>query len=108
MFGRILSSRDTTQVKNFHALNSIVEQRLEYQSRESAGHLSPDRPVSLPPQGMVLDASNDEQNDCIQWIIDTSPKENPWSAKRIVHEVMAIWFGALHALSMVGHVDLLL
>lgn len=36
----------------------------------------------------------------MQWIIDAAPKKNPWSAGRIVHEVMALWFGALHALSM--------
>ena len=31
--------------------------------------------------------------------MDTSPKQNPWTAKRIVHELMAIWFGSVHALS---------
>ncbi|XXH06065.1 U3 small nucleolar RNA-associated protein [Hypoxylon texense] len=37
--------------------------------------------------------------DCIQWIMETSPKQNPWTAKRVVHELMAIWFGSVHALS---------
>ncbi|KAL7621976.1 hypothetical protein AAE478_007477 [Parahypoxylon ruwenzoriense] len=37
--------------------------------------------------------------DCIQWILETSPRENPWSAKRVVHELMAIWFGSVHAMS---------
>ncbi|KAI1412118.1 cytochrome P450 [Hypoxylon sp. FL1857] len=37
--------------------------------------------------------------DCIQWIMETSPKHNPWSAHRVVHELMAIWFGSVHALS---------
>ena len=41
------------------------------------------------------------QNDCIQWIMDTSPKANPWSAQRIVFELMAIWFGSVHAMSTV-------
>ncbi|KAL5121805.1 hypothetical protein ACEQ8H_000020 [Pleosporales sp. CAS-2024a] len=38
-------------------------------------------------------------NDCIQWIMETSPKNAPWTAKRIVHELMAIWFGSVHAVS---------
>ncbi|KAF1852230.1 cytochrome P450 [Cucurbitaria berberidis CBS 394.84] len=38
-------------------------------------------------------------NDCIQWIMDTSPKQNPWSAQRVVFELMAIWFGSVHAMS---------
>ncbi|KAI9792567.1 MAG: hypothetical protein M1816_002087 [Peltula sp. TS41687] len=84
LVGKILSSRDKTQEKVFHVLYSIVEQRLEAKSMESTFHPNADRP-----------------NDCVQWIIDyTSPKTNPWSAERIVHEVMALWFGALHALSM--------
>ncbi|KAI0435910.1 cytochrome P450 [Xylaria telfairii] len=37
--------------------------------------------------------------DCVQWIMETSPKKNPWSPKRVVHELMAIWFGSVHALS---------
>ncbi|KAI0101984.1 cytochrome P450 [Nemania sp. FL0031] len=36
---------------------------------------------------------------CIQWIMETSPRKNPWTAKRIIHELMAIWFGSVHALS---------
>lgn len=40
--------------------------------------------------------------DCIQWIMEISPKQNPWSAKRVVHELMAIWFGSVHALSTVS------
>ncbi|KAF4633231.1 hypothetical protein G7Y89_g4888 [Cudoniella acicularis] len=37
--------------------------------------------------------------DCIQWIMETSPRQSPWTPKRIVHELMAIWFGSVHALS---------
>lgn len=33
--------------------------------------------------------------------MDTSPKKNPWSAQRIVFELMAIWFGSVHAMSTV-------
>ena len=31
--------------------------------------------------------------------METSPPKNPWTAQRIVHELMAIWFGSVHALS---------
>ncbi|KAL4744749.1 hypothetical protein BDW72DRAFT_199290 [Aspergillus terricola var. indicus] len=37
--------------------------------------------------------------DCIQWIMETSPRKAPWSGKRVVHELMAIWFGSVHALT---------
>jgi hypothetical protein len=42
------------------------------------------------------------QNDCIQWIMETSPKNAPWTPKRVVHELMAIWFGSVHAVSTVS------
>ncbi|KAI9707821.1 MAG: hypothetical protein M1820_004426 [Bogoriella megaspora] len=45
------------------------------------------------------DISN-EQNDGLQWLIDTSPKKNPWSVDRIVGEVMGIWYGSVHTLSI--------
>jgi hypothetical protein len=42
------------------------------------------------------------QADCIQWIIETAPKQNPWSAERVIYELMAIWFGSVHILSTVS------
>ncbi|ROT37819.1 cytochrome P450 [Sodiomyces alkalinus F11] len=38
-------------------------------------------------------------NDVIQWIIDTSPKSNPWTPPRMAFEVMAIWFGSVQGLA---------
>ncbi|KAI1127997.1 cytochrome P450 [Nemania abortiva] len=38
--------------------------------------------------------------DCIQWIIDTSPRKNPWSPQRMVGEIMAVWFSTVHQLAM--------
>ncbi|KAL3953919.1 hypothetical protein ACCO45_011875 [Purpureocillium lilacinum] len=38
--------------------------------------------------------------DCIQWLIDTSPRKNPWTASRMVGEIMAVWFGSVHQLAM--------
>ncbi|KAI5865350.1 cytochrome P450 [Durotheca rogersii] len=40
-----------------------------------------------------------KHTDCIQWIMETAPRQKPWTPKRIVHELMAIWFGSVHALS---------
>lgn len=42
-----------------------------------------------------------EQADCILWIVETSPRQNSSLAKRVVHELMAIWFGSVHAVSTV-------
>jgi hypothetical protein len=33
--------------------------------------------------------------------METSPKNAPWTPKRVVHELMAIWFGSVHAVSTV-------
>jgi len=38
--------------------------------------------------------------DCMQWLIDTSPRKHPWSAGRMVGEIMAVWFGSVHQLAM--------
>ncbi|KAI0965159.1 cytochrome P450 [Xylaria arbuscula] len=38
--------------------------------------------------------------DCMQWLIETSPKTNPWSPTRMVGEIMAIWFSSVHQLAM--------
>ena len=35
--------------------------------------------------------------------METAPKKNPWSAQRIVLELMAIWFGSVHAVAIVSH-----
>lgn len=40
------------------------------------------------------------QNDSLRWLIDTSPKKNPWSIDRLVGEVMGIWYGSVHTLSI--------
>jgi hypothetical protein len=37
-----------------------------------------------------------EHKDCIQWVMESSPRSKPWTADRIVHELMALWFGAVH------------
>ncbi|KAK4236588.1 cytochrome P450 [Achaetomium macrosporum] len=70
----------------FRHLEPIVKRRLaaraELQSDES---------------GRTAENTN---KDCMQWLIDTSPRKNPWSAARMVGEIMAVWFGSVHQLAM--------
>ncbi|UKZ49177.1 hypothetical protein TrVGV298_003420 [Trichoderma virens] len=40
-----------------------------------------------------------DHHDCIQWVMECSPLSKPWSAERIVHELMALWFGSVHITS---------
>ncbi|KAK4077104.1 uncharacterized protein Triagg1_4071 [Trichoderma aggressivum f. europaeum] len=38
--------------------------------------------------------------DCMQWLIETSPRKNPWTPARMVGEIMAVWFASVHQLAM--------
>ncbi|CAG8960196.1 hypothetical protein HYFRA_00010675 [Hymenoscyphus fraxineus] len=79
--GQLLASRLSSHQVIYEHLVVITEQRLLEQSQANAGK-------SIP-----------KHHDCIQYILETAPKKQPWSARRIVHELMAIWFGSVHALS---------
>ncbi|UKZ75705.1 hypothetical protein TrVFT333_003397 [Trichoderma virens FT-333] len=65
----------------YNALIPIAEHRLEEKARKSIGQAVPDH------------------HDCIQWVMECSPRSKPWSAERIVHELMALWFGSVHITS---------
>ena len=41
------------------------------------------------------------ENDGLQWLIDTAPKKQQWSTGRLVGEIMAIWYGSVHTLTIV-------
>lgn len=56
----------------------ITEQRIEDRIRKAQGH------------------SVTSHKDCIQWVMESSPRSKPWTAERIVHELMALWFGSVH------------
>ncbi|KAF3060320.1 Ent-kaurene oxidase [Daldinia childiae] len=81
IIGGIISSRLKSHEIIFNTLLPIAEQRCLERDLKFSGQKVPDH------------------HDCIQWIMETSPKRDPWSAKRVVHELMAIWFGSVHALS---------
>ncbi|KAL7927017.1 cytochrome P450 [Trichoderma austrokoningii] len=65
----------------YDALIPIAEERLEERAQKKLGHVVP------------------EHHDCIQWVMECSPRSKPWSAERIVHELMALWFGSVHITS---------
>ncbi|CAG9998323.1 unnamed protein product [Clonostachys byssicola] len=79
--GNLLGARLKAQDVIFNTLMPIAEQRVIEREAKAMGQEVPHHP------------------DCIQWIMDTSPRQNPWSAQRVVHELMAIWFGSVHAVS---------
>ncbi|KAI1822652.1 cytochrome P450 [Xylaria intraflava] len=81
LVGGIISRRLRSQKIIFDSLLPIAEQRCLEREQKKLGQ-------AVPPHA-----------DCIQWIMETSPSQKPWSAARIVHELMAIWFGSVHALS---------
>jgi len=98
---RCLSSHKTF----FKSLIPATEQRIEEQRLRSLGHRVPER-VSSTKQLHSSQIANFcllSQTDCIQRIIETAPKQNPWSAERVIYELMAIWFGSVHILSTVSH-----
>jgi cytochrome P450 len=39
-------------------------------------------------------------NDGLQWLIDTAPQRDAWGVERLVGEVMGIWYGSVHTLSI--------
>ncbi|KAI2466919.1 cytochrome P450 [Annulohypoxylon bovei var. microspora] len=77
LIARYLKSHETI----FNTLIPVAEQRCLEKDLGNLGQTMP------------------KHADCIQWIMETAPKQNPWTPKRIVHELMAIWFGSVHALS---------
>ena len=40
------------------------------------------------------------EHDGLQWLIDTSPKKQNWSTSRLVGEIMGIWYGSVHTLTI--------
>lgn len=41
------------------------------------------------------------KSDGIQWLVETSPRKDPWSAERLVGEIMGVWYGSVHTLAIV-------
>ncbi|RYP59192.1 hypothetical protein DL769_008649 [Monosporascus sp. CRB-8-3] len=81
LVGGVLAYRLKSHAVVYETLLAIAEERCQERDQRALGQKTP------------------KHADCIQWIMDTSPQKKPWTAKRVVHEVMAIWFGSVHALS---------
>ncbi|TRX96846.1 hypothetical protein FHL15_002152 [Xylaria flabelliformis] len=72
----LIARRLTCQKAIYDALIPIATERCEERERAKLGHPVPKH-----------------------WIMETAPRQKPWTPKRIVHELIAIWFGSVHALS---------
>ncbi|KAG9237932.1 cytochrome P450 [Amylocarpus encephaloides] len=81
MVGRALGKKLRSQKEIYKAMIPIAEERLRLKEQKRLGHEVP------------------VHHDCIQWIMETAPRAQPWSADRIVHELMAIWFGSVHVMT---------
>ncbi|KAI1740381.1 cytochrome P450 [Xylaria scruposa] len=82
IIGPYVGRHTSVQDKVFNMINDVVARRLEEKKLLESGQVS----SSLP-------------NDMIQWIIDTAPPKLGWGSRRITYEIIAIWFGSVHALS---------
>ncbi|KAF7506029.1 hypothetical protein GJ744_012276 [Endocarpon pusillum] len=78
--GKAVLRLSTSQAGMYQALVPIVEQRLNERSRHKLGQ------------------KGETHRDCISWITETAPKS--WPAYRIVYELIAIWFGSVHGISI--------
>ncbi|KAG8158165.1 hypothetical protein KVR01_011926 [Diaporthe batatas] len=81
LVGRAMGRRLKSQRLVFEALLPVAEQRCLERDLKAAGHAVP------------------HHADCIQWIMESSPRSKPRAPETIVHELMAIWFGSVHAVT---------
>jgi cytochrome P450 len=87
---KFLEARFSSQHIIFNSLEPVAQRRIDEQELASQGHIVP------------------EHKDCIQYIMEqtmnSKPSQceisGPWAAGRIVHELMALWFGAVHTMAM--------
>ncbi|KAL8976697.1 MAG: hypothetical protein Q9205_007354, partial [Flavoplaca limonia] len=78
----------------FDHLAPVIERRLEVRGQEG-----PNKPVKSPLAN-EYDMLNTSQIDCMQYLIDTSPRKAPWTVQRTIGEIMAVWFSSVHQLAM--------
>ncbi|KAK4220739.1 putative cytochrome P450 E-class, group IV [Podospora fimiseda] len=79
--GRFLSSKLNSSQVLFETLLPVAQQRVDERERAKLGQKVP------------------QHKDCIQWTMESAPKATPWSAERIVYELIALWFGSVHITS---------
>ncbi|PSN70035.1 cytochrome P450 [Corynespora cassiicola Philippines] len=81
--GKLFCSSSKVQEIWYNTLQENIQHRLEAQSSKNNGSSSAEGP-----------------QDIVQWVIETAPKEQNWSSGRLTHEVIALWFGSIHGLSI--------
>ncbi|KAK3385913.1 cytochrome P450 [Podospora didyma] len=79
--GKFLSSRLNSSKIIFDTLHPIAAERIDEWAKAKLGYDVPER------------------KDCIQWVMESAPKAKPWTAERIVYELIALWFGSVHITS---------
>ncbi|KAJ8132332.1 hypothetical protein O1611_g1292 [Lasiodiplodia mahajangana] len=75
--GRFLARKLNSGNRFYDALEPVVSKRFVERERRKLGY----------------------DKDCIQWIMETSPKVKPWTVQRVIHELLAVWFGSVHITS---------
>ncbi|CAG8958655.1 hypothetical protein HYFRA_00011496 [Hymenoscyphus fraxineus] len=87
LVGKLLAMRLGAHKTIYDTLLPVAQQRCRERDQKDLGQQVPIHLMQV-------------QNDCIQWILDTSPRKNPWTPARVVHEIIAIWFGSVHGISI--------
>ncbi|KAF2873250.1 cytochrome P450 [Massariosphaeria phaeospora] len=88
--GRLMEAQFSAQHVIFNALLPVAQQRIDEQKLARSGHTVP------------------EHRDVLQWVMEQSSRlrpwtadvTTPWTAERVVHELMALLFGAVHSMGM--------
>ncbi|KAK0653142.1 cytochrome P450 [Cercophora newfieldiana] len=80
--GRLIGRWHTAQRFIFESLMPIVTRRCQEREMASRGE-------SVP-----------KHDDCIQWLLDSATSKVQRTPKGVAHELMAIWFAALHPISV--------
>ncbi|XP_014561396.1 hypothetical protein COCVIDRAFT_33745 [Bipolaris victoriae FI3] len=82
IIGNIIARRLKSHTVIYNMMLPIVQERCLERDAAKLGQKAP------------------EYVDCIQWLMDTSPKNALKTPERIVHELMAIWFGSVHPVAV--------
>jgi hypothetical protein len=83
--GRLMANYFKAHKVIHETLVPVAEERLAERAQKKMGHKVP------------------EHKDCIQWVMEQSAKTGIWTAERIIHELMALWFGSVHSMAMSVH-----
>jgi hypothetical protein len=102
--GKFLSNQLNAGILFCESLEPIVAQRFRERELRRQGHNIPEQVKKIHDPfvvGHLLIPSL--QKDCVQWIMQYSPQseEKAWSVSRVVHELIAVWFGSVHITSTV-------